>query len=274
MAADASRHADLAGLTASGSRRDARARISGLHDASIRPDVHSLAFAVTGQIAGASTKRPYEAEDPAELADKRRRVQAKFPEAFASVTDVPGRPRVLLLGDSISIGYTPTVRERLAGVANVHRIPDNGGPTTRGLQLLDTWLGDSPWDVIHFNFGLHDIVRVRAGQPRVSLDDYVSNLRVLIARLQPSGAHLVFATTTPAPEAETHPLRLDADVCAYNEAATSLMRSCGIAINDLYAFARPRLAEIQQPANVHFTDDGYRVLGGRVADIIRTRLRR
>ena len=35
--------------------------------------------------------------------------------AYAQVADVPGLPRVLLLGDSISIGYTVPVRERLQG---------------------------------------------------------------------------------------------------------------------------------------------------------------
>src|SRR5262245_37283987 len=53
--------------------------------------------------------------------------------AMAPVQDEPKLPRVLLIGDSISIGYTLPVRKRLAGVANVHRIPANGGPTTNGL---------------------------------------------------------------------------------------------------------------------------------------------
>jgi hypothetical protein len=69
---------------------------------------------------------------------------------------VAGLPRVLLIGDSISMGYTLDVRELLKGKANVHRIPTNGGPTTNGLKNIKAWLGDSKWDVIHFNWGLHD----------------------------------------------------------------------------------------------------------------------
>ena len=46
----------------------------------------------------------------------------------------PGLPRVLLIGDSISIGYTVPTRKLLQGKANVHRIPENGGATTTGLQ--------------------------------------------------------------------------------------------------------------------------------------------
>ncbi len=43
--------------------------------------------------------------------------------AVRPIKDVPGLPRVLLIGDSISIGYTLQVRELLKGKANVHRIP-------------------------------------------------------------------------------------------------------------------------------------------------------
>src|SRR5438270_12669603 len=77
--------------------------------------------------------------------------------AFREIQDVAGLPRVLLIGDSISIGYTEPVRALLAGKANVHRIPTNGAHTGNGLQNLDAWLGTSRWAVIHFNFGLHDL---------------------------------------------------------------------------------------------------------------------
>jgi len=68
--------------------------------------------------------------------------------AFDPVEDVAGLPRVLLIGDSISIGYTVPVREMLKGKANVHRIPANGGPTTNGLAHIDEWLGEGRWDLI------------------------------------------------------------------------------------------------------------------------------
>ncbi|MGH9721085.1 MAG: SGNH/GDSL hydrolase family protein, partial [Bryobacteraceae bacterium] len=77
--------------------------------------------------------------------------------AFRQIEDAPGLPRVLLIGDSISIGYTETVRTELKGKANVHRIPTNGATTVNGLKNIDDWLGSKPWHVIHFNFGLHDL---------------------------------------------------------------------------------------------------------------------
>ena len=77
-------------------------------------------------------------------------------DAMKSPKDEPGLPRVLLIGDSVSIGYTLKVREKLKGKANVHRIPQNGGATEVGLANMKKWLRDEKWDVIHFNFGLHD----------------------------------------------------------------------------------------------------------------------
>src|SRR6185503_19430837 len=91
---------------------------------------------------------------------------AKDP-AFDPDKDDPKLPRILLIGDSISIGYTVPVRNLLKGRANVHRIPDNGGPTTNGLAQLPQWLGKGKWDVIHFNWGLHDLKIMADGQCQV-----------------------------------------------------------------------------------------------------------
>jgi len=86
------------------------------------------------------------------------------------ITDQPGLPRVLLIGDSISMGYTLPVRQKLAGKANLHRALENSGDTQRGLQKLDAWLGQGRWDVIHFNFGLHDLKYLDAGGKYVPPD--------------------------------------------------------------------------------------------------------
>ena len=78
-------------------------------------------------------------------------------QAWDYVTDDPKLPRVLLIGDSVSRGYTLAARHALAGRVNVHRAPENCGSTANGVKKLDIWLGDGKWDVIHFNFGLHDL---------------------------------------------------------------------------------------------------------------------
>lgn len=177
-------------------------------------------------------------------------------------------PRVLLIGDSISIGYTPVVRELLAGKADVQRIPGNGGPTINGLAHLDEWLGSGRWDVIHFNWGLHDLKIMDDGKRQVPLEDYERNLRELVKRLKRTGARLVWASTTPVPAGKLSPPRETADVPAYNGVALKIMEENGIAIDDLYGFALPRLPEIQLDANVHFTQAGYRALAERVAESV------
>lgn len=78
----------------------------------------------------------------------------KIPAAFEPPEVNESLPNVLLLGDSISIGYMLDVRKQLSGQANVWRPAVNCGPTTRGLESLDKWIGDRKWDLIHFNFGL------------------------------------------------------------------------------------------------------------------------
>lgn len=191
--------------------------------------------------------------------------------AYAQISDVPGLPRVLLLGDSISIGYMLPVRARLAGKANVHRPPENCGETARGVKSLDTWLGSKKWDVIHFNFGLHDVKYLDAagkyvtpdkGKQVASVAEYDKNLREIVARLKQTGAKLVFATTTPVPGGSSG--RVEHDELRYNEAAVKIMKENGVAVDDLHAYVVPRQAKIQTPKNVHFTKDGYEQLADTV----------
>lgn len=205
-----------------------------------------------------------------------RRATRKPNPSLAAIEDVAGLPRVLLIGDSISMGYTLPVRKRLEGKANVHRIPTNGGPTTRGVESIDAWLGDSQWNVIHFNWGLHDLKYMDAsgkhidnltdGKPQVALEDYERNLDQLVTRMKATGAKLIFATTTPVPEGAAG--RIPDDAARYNTAALRVMERHGIAVDDLYAFALPQLAEIQLPANVHFSPTGSERLAEAVVESI------
>jgi acyl-CoA thioesterase-1 len=196
--------------------------------------------------------------------------------SLAKVEDVPGLPRVLLIGDSISMGYTVAVRDLLKGKANVHRIPTNGGPTTNGLKNLKTWLGDSKWDVIHFNWGLHDLKYIQddpgkradpkapGAHAQVAPADYEKNLRELVAMLKPAGAKLIWCNTTPVPEGSEG--RIAGDELKYNEAAARVMKDAGVPTNDLYSHAKAKITEIQLPGgNVHFQVEGYKYLAQRVA---------
>jgi acyl-CoA thioesterase-1 len=200
-------------------------------------------------------------------------LQEKNDPAFAPVTDDPRLPRVLLIGDSISIGYTVPVRKLLDGKANVHRIWENGGPTSNGLAKIDAWLGKGKWDAIHFNWGLHDL-KVVKDKHQVPIEDYEKNLGELVKKLKATGAALIWCSTTPVPEGDQRPVRKTEDAPKYNAVAKKVMDEHGVPINDLYAFALPKLKEIQLPSNVHYTPKGYQTLGEEVARVIQAALQK
>ena len=197
-------------------------------------------------------------------------------------------PNVLILGDSISIGYTPFVKEILLNEANIVRpVYDDGKPencegTTKGVKEINRWIGDTKWDVIHFNFGLHDIKHVdpktgkNSNNPnhphQAGLKHYKKNLEKIVEVLKSTGAKLIFATTTPYPDHVENPLRKPGMAEKYNKAALKIMYKNGIAINDLYTFMKPRMNYLQLPHNVHFTEAGYKALSIKVADRIREAL--
>ena len=183
--------------------------------------------------------------------------------AWDFVSDDPKLPRVLLIGDSVSRGYTQPTRAALAGVANVHRAPANCGPTAAGLKHLEVWLGDGKWDVVHFNFGIHD----RATPPK----DYAARLEQIAERLQKTGAKVIWATTTPIPD-DPAQKQTAASIVERNAVALEIMRRRGIAIDDLFAAVSPRLAELQNPRDVHFKAAGYDFLGAQVAAALRAAL--
>ncbi len=176
-------------------------------------------------------------------------------------------PRVLIIGDSISMGYTNPVQERLRGKANVSRPAENCSSTGNGLKRMERWLGDKKWDVIHFNFGLHDAKLPPEGVGHASLEDYEKNLRELVARMQKTGAKLIFATTTPVPnDGILSPTRRFGSIEQYNAVAKKVMTELGVEVNDLNAAIAPRLGELQRPNDVHFTDAGSALLAQVVAE--------
>jgi lysophospholipase L1-like esterase len=187
-----------------------------------------------------------------------RRLLAR-PTPGTSSTDDPALPRVLLIGDSVSRGYTQSVRKALAGKANVHRAPANCGPTSLGLRKLDVWLGDGKWDLIHFNFGIHD--------RNTPVLEYSQRLEQLVKRMKKTGAKLVWASTTPIPDVPEKK-QTAASIIERNKAAAQIMQKHGVVIDDLFTAVTPFLAEMQNPNDVHFNGAGYEFLGQRVGEAI------
>lgn len=202
--------------------------------------------------------------------------------AMQPVKDDLSLPRVLLIGDSISIGYTVPVRKLMAGKANVHRPLTNCGPTINGLRNLDLWLGDKKWDVIHFNFGLHDLKYMgpngenlydpEKGHQQVPPKEYEKNLISITRRLKKTGAKVIWRNTTPVPPGAKG--RVVGDSKKYNDIAAKVMKKFDIPTHDMFAFSSPRIGKIMQKANVHFTRDGSQQLAETVVKQIQSAMRK
>ena len=209
-------------------------------------------------------------------------------KAMDAITDVAGLPRVLLMGDSISIGYTVATRQALKGEANVHRVLRNCGSSNTGFTGTrpgpKSWLGDGNWDVIHFNHGIWDTkLNPKTGLTMTSHEDYIKNLQGMIDELKKTGATVIFATTTPIPdvlltEVTGQPKkekRLFEDIITKNKLATELMKKNNVLINDLYAHIYPKRAEywLKNGKDLHFTKEGSAYLAEAVANSIRSALK-
>jgi acyl-CoA thioesterase-1 len=211
-------------------------------------------------------------------ADTRKKPARKPNPAMAPVKDVPGLPRVLLIGDSISIGYTVPTRKTLEGKANVHRPRTNCGPTSKGVAEIDEWLGGGKWDLIHFNWGLHDLKymgpagqnladpKAKDSHQQVPPKEYGKNLDQLVTRLKKTGAKLIWRNTTPVPEGAAG--RVVGDSAKYNMIAAKVMEKHGVPTHDMFALVKPQQDKIMRPANVHFTPEGSEALGRDVARVI------
>lgn len=208
--------------------------------------------------------------------------------AFAYVENDAALPNVLIYGDSISIGYTPGVREALEGKANVYRIHLNGGPsesfigkmntmesTMRAPRVIGGW--DFALDVVQVNVGLHDLKYVsdrgkldlENGEQVASLAEYQANLRRIFAHLKKTApqAKLIFALTTKVPSDSNG--RFENAELAYNAAALAVLKEFpDIAVNDLRTASLP----YEQPGNVHFKAAGLSAQAKHVAQVIASHL--
>ena len=187
------------------------------------------------------------------------------------------KPKVLIIGDSISLGYTPYVKELMKDEAIVVHNKGNAAYTGTGLIMIDEWLGEEDWDVIHFNWGLWDMYGWRFKDTLRTPDVYAENLEILITRLEETGAELIWATTTPvcpAPERNDLTLIDSKTEKAYRKAALRVMRKHKIQVNDLYASMKRKQKEYAIGENdVHFTSEGSQFLAEQVANEIRKALK-
>jgi len=188
--------------------------------------------------------------------------------------------KVICIGDSIQMGYEPTVVSELGGWAHVVELRDLQCGNTR--VHLDEWLQDD-LDIVHMNAGLHDMAQDPGkdpevppdGERRVPLDEYRTNLATIFKTIASrANAVTIFGLTTPVNLQRQHSSgkglhRTNEDVAAYNEVACEVAALHGVIIDDLHqVIVDHSPGQMLKEDGVHFTDEGSAVLGRTVAAAI------
>ncbi len=193
---------------------------------------------------------------------------------------VAREPRILIIGDSISIGYTPFVKDYFSEKAIVAHNPGNAQHTGTGLEKIDLWLGDEKWDIVQFNWGLWDLCyrhpdsKVQGnrdkvnGKVTITVEEYAANLDSLVTILQAkTDARLVFITTTYVPKDEAG--RFTDDAVKYNDAAKAVMKKHSVVVNDIYEQSVSIHKKFGKGVDdVHYTEEGYKQLSQLVTEFL------
>jgi lysophospholipase L1-like esterase len=191
----------------------------------------------------------------------------------------PDLPKVVLVGDSIRLGYAATVEKELAGKAIVISPKANGGDSSNVLKHLDEWVIRQRPDVVQFNCGIHDTKKSKTtGKFQVPPEQYEANLRKIVGRIrQETKAVVLFATSTPILDERAAKTRskldyelLEASIEQYNRIAGKVMEELHVPVNDLHAVlpdAETR-ARLMTADGVHFVPEGSQLLGKSVAAVI------
>jgi hypothetical protein len=189
-----------------------------------------------------------------------------------------------VIGDSVSIGYTPHVAAKLAGKVQVQHSPSAGGggadDTPYGAQCI---LGESAghtesflrtaryepvkWGVILFNFGLHDMETNATGGAH-SLANYSAQLTAIAEKLQGTGSKLLYVATTPF---MPYTSLGDPIVSKLNAAAKLIMDAKRIPIIDLWGHVVAKCGPVpysncsicaREPCSYHYNAAGYDYIAG------------
>lgn len=192
---------------------------------------------------------------------------------------------IFLIGDSIRYGglhgepneipgYGAYVKEKLQGVANVYAPDDNCRFAQYTLRCLHEWAGAvdrEKIDVVHWNNGLWDVLRLCGDEPLTPCDMYVVMLKRIYQRIRQlfPNAKVIFALSTSVKEEWGNPdfFRYNAEIEQYNQAARELMDSLGVEVNDLYSLSKTLADELRFDW-VHYSKEGSAILGDAVIEKI------
>eukprot|EP00051_Salpingoeca_urceolata_P027972 m.484268 g.484268 ORF g.484268 m.484268 type:complete len:756 (-) comp23280_c0_seq1:62-2329(-) len=190
------------------------------------------------------------------------------------------KPKYLMIGDSISMGYRATVFGALdASYESVHA-PGNNGNTNWGNRCINGWMpSPEQFDVVTFNFGLHDLAKDDQHVDVTTYGALLANITsTILAKVRPDTT-VMWVSTTPVPTDPAEPLfpvRLEADVEAYNKAAAAaIARFPHVKTCDLFATVERTCGKgysacnISKPGGPHYTPQGFALLGEAVAACIK-----
>ena len=188
----------------------------------------------------------------------------------AAIVDT-ARPRVLLIGDSILNGYLPYVKRELEGTvyadAWVNPYYQSGEVNNALAKVLEY----GPYDVVHFNIGLHGWQegRIQPGEFKPLTRAYVEVLRSNLP-----DAILIFANSTPV-TAKNDPLALHPQInpiiVEHNRLATEVMNEMGVQVSDFYGLLVDNL-EHARGDSFHWDSAAYKILGEQTCQSIRAAL--
>jgi hypothetical protein len=179
-------------------------------------------------------------------------------------TPQPNLPDVLLVGDSITRGYYPSVAKQLAGVANVYLFATSASSGDRRLpgQLHDYFAMMSlKFTVVHFNNGMHGWGHA---EPQ-----FAAGLPGMIAALHKGApqAVLIWGSITPVLHDSTNGESTNARIDERNRLAASVMAKEAIAIDDQHALMLKH--QDTHSDDVHFAEEGSAIQAAQVAESIR-----
>lgn len=184
--------------------------------------------------------------------------------------------KIYLMGDSIrfgavnSPGYGVYVKEKLNGVAEVYYPNDNCRFAQYTLRYLYDWANSVDTkniDIVHWNNGLWDVLRLHGDEPLTPIDMYVDFLERIYKKLRflfPN-AKIIFALSTPVIEegGRADFMRYNKEIREYNNAAQELMKKLGVQVNDLYSVAE-NLGGSFRSDWVHYNEEGSKLLADAV----------
>jgi len=186
-------------------------------------------------------------------------------------------PLIVLIGDSIRMGYQQFVQEELRNEAEVWCPTQNGGTSSNVLAHLQEWVISRNPDVVHLNCGLHDIKReFGAENNNVPIQEYRENIEQILRTIKENTqAKVIWAMTTPVNEKWHHERkgfdRFESDVDAYNREAIQIAEKVGVRINNLYeVIMKSERDKLLTKDGVHFTEEGSALLGRAVAEAVRS----